>query len=68
MKSPWLVACDFNHYTAILTLRLTILMTDSLIIIFTCTWPLARRNIKLEAITIDQHHFCAFRGAFSPFQ
>ena len=36
MKSPWLVACDFNHYTAILTLRLIILTADSLIIIFMC--------------------------------
>ena len=44
MKSPWLVACDFNHYTAILTLRLIILMAGSLIIVFTCIWPLAWRN------------------------
>ena len=29
MKSPWLVACDFNHYTAILTLRLISLMANS---------------------------------------
>ena len=28
MKSPWFVACDFNHYTAILTLRLIILMAQ----------------------------------------
>ena len=43
MKWRWLVACDFNHYTAILTLRL-ILMADFLIIIFACIWPLAWRN------------------------
>ena len=33
MKSPWLVACEFNHYTAILTLRLIILTAGSLVIV-----------------------------------
>ena len=35
MKSSWLVACEFNRYTAILTLRLIILTAGSLIIVFT---------------------------------
>ena len=65
MKSPWLVACEFNRYTAILTLRLIILtagwLTDNRILVHLAT---SVHDVITEAVTIYQHHFCDF----SPFQ
>ena len=46
MKSPCLVVCDFNHYTAILTLRLIILTADLLIM------DLIRNDVKNKMAAI----------------
>ena len=59
IKSPWFVACDFNHYTAILTLHLIILIAYSLktfhgrMLVDLCVLSINKAIIHRKSFTIE---------------